>query len=1043
MHPRCWPPFFFYLSSVSIARALHSLLSLYVLCIHLLSLEPHAAVDYLGVCLWTMLSVIIGATIDPLVMPLVYGALALPTCILPPVLLELAEFLTCLYITVWAITATTFGPTTIPYIPKSQRSLRSRWLHSWLQATNEAFDGIASFLDSYIKTSRPHRRRCATAPSGPARRSAAPRSRASTILALTTITLGIARANTHCDNAGHATANRAVFDSDSFDILVDGGATASISNDLSDFIVPPAKTKIRIKGFNGTSSNARVGTVKWTILDDSGKRHVLKISGTYYVPSCPLRLLSPQHYSQQRNDLRGTYSTNYGDHVLFVWHKSKYRITMPLSKASNVGILRSAPGSRVFSCFVDTEKPPKQPPPDIFACQVITDDEADAMEDEEDDHTSVSAAPTGSGGGSLPLSPPIPVEVNQRTDSEPNGTSQDDRPAVIPFDLDNEVPATNLDNDNGATSNLDATSELMRWHLRLGHIPFANLKLMAARKEIPARLANCRVPMCQSCSYGRATKRPWRTKGGASSIKTATKPGQCVSVDQLESPVAGFIGQNKGSFFTKRYRVATVFVDHFSRLSYIYLQESTNGEQTLAAKRSFEAYAASHGVRVLQYHADNGRFSENLFTQHCESNGQIVSLCGVHAHFQNGIAEKRIRDLTERARTSLLHAMHRWPSAVTINLWPYALRCVNDVYISTPHLKTGHSPLERFSDTAIRPKVLNFHPPFCPVYVLHNGIASGSGSKPNKWVRRSRAAVHLGKSPRHARSVALVLSLLTGYVSAQFHLKHDDLFETVRDLNALPQSKWQELALFTPEEMTGKRQVRPPLLPATQVETVQWQPDHSHMASGNMEAEGVQDGDLLQAVRELPHLPPELVDDQGDQGEAELPPPLPPEQGTTTRSGRASVPPQRLIEQIYAVFDDTDEVEDYELQKEADDPIAFAASADPDTLYYNQAMKADDAVEFQNAMVTEADAHTRGGHWEVFKREDVPKGQDILPSVWAFKRKRRIDTREVYKHKARLNIHGGKQTHGVNYWETYSPVVNWFSIRLCLTFSLIFDWHTR
>jgi hypothetical protein len=49
----------------------------------------------------------------------------------------------------------------------------------------------------------------------------------------------------------------------------------------------------------------------------------------------------------------------------------------------------------------------------------------------------------------------------------------------------------------------------------------------------------------------------------------------------------------------------------------------------------------------------------------------------------------------------------------------------------------------------------------------------------------------------------------------------------------------------------------------------------------------------------------------------------------------------------------------------------------------------------------------------------------------------------VYKHKARVNVHGGQQTYGVNYWETFSPVVNWFSIRLTLVPSLIYQWKRR
>jgi hypothetical protein len=700
-----------------------------------------------------------------------------------------------------------------------------------------------------------------------------------------------------------------------------------------------------------------------------------------------------------------------------------------------------------IACFLALLKqttPPQEPPPSVFACTALSDIDADNMELQEEVESVSTTDPDDFKGESSVAESVKPHGI----DSE-----EDNRPETLLFDLDNDHEDTNLSHNEDATSNLDATSELKRWHIRLGHLPFANIRLMAARKEIPSRLANCRIPKCQSCLYGRATKRPWRTKGQPGTIEPVTAPGQCVSVDQLESPVARFVGQNKGFFFRKRYKVATVFVDHFSRLSYVYLQESTKGVQTLAAKRSFEAYAASHGVTIWHYHADNGRFAEKLFLNHCERSGQQVTLCGVSAHFQNGIAERRIKDLTERSRTSLLHAVHRWPSAITINLWPYALRYVNDVYNATPTIKSGQSPMEQFSKTAIRPNVLNFHPPFCPTYVLHNGL-QGGGTRPNKLVRRSRCAIYLGNSPHHSRKVALVSSLLTRYVSPQFHLKHDDLFKTVKDLAVLPKLQWQEHARFTPEEMQGKPAKKSPATKRSIHESkgkTQWEPDHTPM-DDIVNDEGVP----TRGSEVAPHLPFDPLEEQrqpmdpfNEQGDDHLdgPDPFRPMErkpGTVTRSGRASNPPELFMEQVYAVFiNDSDAVEDCELLKQTDDPIAFAARTDPDTLYYHQAMQAEDSEDFKDAMVMEANAHTTRGHWLFLEKRHVPKDQDILSAIWAFKRKRRIDTRKVYKHKARLNIHGGQQTHGVNYWETYSPVVNWYSIRLCLTFSLIFDWSTR
>jgi hypothetical protein len=57
------------------------------------------------------------------------------------------------------------------------------------------------------------------------------------------------------------------------------------------------------------------------------------------------------------------------------------------------------------------------------------------------------------------------------------------------------------------------------------------------------------------------------------------------------------------------------------------------------------------------------------------------------------------------------------------------------------------------------------------------------------------------------------------------------------------------------------------------------------------------------------------------------------------------------------------------------------------------------------------------------------------------RQKRRIKTKEIYKWKARLNIHGGQQEYGVNYCETFAPVVTWISI--CLILSIILCWDTR
>jgi len=111
-----------------------------------------------------------------------------------------------------------------------------------------------------------------------------------------------------------------------------------------------------------------------------------------------------------------------------------------------------------------------------------------------------------------------------------------------------------------------------------------------------------------------------------------------------------------------------------------------------------------------------------------------------------------------------------------------------------------------------------------------------------------------------------------------------------------------------------------------------------------------------------------------------------------------------------------------------------------DVLHYGEMLKASDRDNFITAMQDEIAGLQ--DLLQVVPRASLPDGVKPLPAIWAFKRKRLPDW-TIQKYKARLNAHGGKQTRGVNYWETYAPVVNWSTVRLTFILSLLHNFKTR
>jgi hypothetical protein len=341
------------------------------------------------------------------------------------------------------------------------------------------------------------------------------------------------------------------FDTDSYDILIDNCCSHTLTNDINDYIEPPVKSEVKVRGYNGETNSTMVGTVKWKIKDDNGKVHNFILPNTYYSSSVETRLLSPQHWAQVKNKGRDTYCVTYHDAIIMRWNKDKYQITAPLDnrKHRNVGVMRSATGIKKY----------------ITSCQAY----------EKEFET---------------LAYPATISMEDQSSrivNDENNTQTPIQPAIteigIPIIQDEDVTI-----EEEYPTYAQDSQEYMHWHYRLNHPSHIIMIKMAKQNMLPRGITKIltsmdkqqiKPPMCNDCCGAKATRKSWRNKGDKahqSVIKKDKHPGDIVSVDQLESSIPGFIGQMTGRLTSKRIVASTIFVDHASDLSYFYHQTSTS-----------------------------------------------------------------------------------------------------------------------------------------------------------------------------------------------------------------------------------------------------------------------------------------------------------------------------------------------------------------------------------------------------------------------------------------------------------------------------------
>jgi hypothetical protein len=87
-------------------------------------------------------------------------------------------------------------------------------------------------------------------------------------------------------------------DPDLFTICLDTGCSIAISHCKSDFIVDPISGNFgKMRTVHGTVDIAGFGLVEWTVVDTKGYKRILRMPA-YYIPSSEQRLMSPQAFAR-------------------------------------------------------------------------------------------------------------------------------------------------------------------------------------------------------------------------------------------------------------------------------------------------------------------------------------------------------------------------------------------------------------------------------------------------------------------------------------------------------------------------------------------------------------------------------------------------------------------------------------------------------------------------------------------------------------------------------------------------------------------------
>lgn len=557
-----------------------------------------------------------------------------------------------------------------------------------------------------------------------------------------------------------------------------------------------------------------------------------------------------------------------------------------------------------------------------------------------------------------------------------------------------------------------AESDAGLWHRRYGHIAKSSLDMLAASVK-GVKGQDCIVcDDCQVCAVGKMTR---------AAIPGTSNPGRATRKLQLvHSDVCGPI--TPASWGGSQYFVT--FTDDFSRRIWAFPMRLKS--ETFQCFRRFKVLAEVQcGERLAVLRCDRGgEFRGFEFSQFCMNEGIDLQFTPPRTPEYNGVAERLNRTLEERV--SCMLADRKAPHA----MWAECL--VTAAYLKnlTPmKLLKGLTPEEMW--TGEKPDVSHLRVWGSTVDVLIPSAERG------KFQEKSWRGVFIGyDGPAYKVWDPLRVKV---YVSRDvtFHEGVDPVWSApeATQEGENPTTKTLPITFFPEIETPGNSGIE------RRSDGAEDQSGSGFRGledsySGQQEAETESSEETRQSGPTEGSLQSADTTETGTHNQnARVEQSSVPVQGVrrSNRVRRPLGPYDRFGPFPVSLLQGCLETEEWEAASFAG--LSYLTSGgDPESV--EEAMSMDDAAMWWEAIQDELRSQEENGTWVLV---DKPVGKNIVSSKMLFKKKFRADG-SVERYKARLVARGFSQTRGLDYDETFAPVVKFQSVRAVISSAAANGW---